>query len=217
MFISENGGTLNIGLLLDYADGRTPVTSQNNIAVQMVDNAGNPVASIGISGISSTYNFYLSIDGDLGAKISVGSYTLSLFNDVDNVIVPRNIEINVVSEAAYQQMFNNSDWQRKENTMITANGFYVRSAAAAIAVRLIDNDLRTVADITNEEMVDGDDTTAFADTLLAVAAKDVAANGFYVELPTWLPPGIYEVEVYEEASPTNTSTITYTQMIDVRK
>lgn len=106
------------------------------------------------------------------------------------------------------------------NIMVTKSGFYVRFGSA-LAFRIIDNRNRRVWNFTEDSFTAGDSALGgdllFSDTYKSVSEKDAAANGFYVQLPESLPPGVYDVDIFDTSTPTVSTQVAYTQQINVMK
>jgi hypothetical protein len=96
----------------------------------------------------------------------------------------------------------------------TTEGFFLYFGSSGVAVRLVHQEEHTVWDFTNEELSDDAD---WADTLKTVETKQTAVNGYYVELPSNLPVGTYDVLAYDGTSPVAGDSVDYFDTLEVSK
>jgi hypothetical protein len=110
--IKETGGTIPIGLLLDYNDGRSPVQpilDEYKVYLDCADGTVKEYTSGMSDYIGSSPGNKFNLTPQSGT-LPIGSAFLSIVNGVlGNTLVPKSIPIMVVSEAAYEQMFGGVD------------------------------------------------------------------------------------------------------------
>jgi hypothetical protein len=99
--------------------------------------------------------------------------------------------------------------------MITNRGFYLSLGTTGVAVRLVNAETQQVANFAKQRMDAADVEGPWSQTLLRVSYRQSRAQLYYVEIPKWVPTGVYDVLAYDSLTPAKNAEISYFEQLTI--
>ncbi len=204
--IKQSGGVIPLGILYNYSDGRTPVgwdVNSNPVAGTFASEAGYDAATVIIGGWEMPYSHTATLTpkttGEFAGAIPLGNAMLHIINESANVIVPRSIIVEVVSDVEMAL-------SQAGGTITQAGGDLVigklvgNSGVVDIAANAADIDVLMVNSSGNPVAVIAVEAVPNHDTLCKLAFAGLAIAGAIAETD-WQTPlntDVFDVTLGED-------------------